>query len=81
MGQLYFKKHWEIARHVYNFTGAWDLYSVINFLYTAYKRIEPGKAILLKLHKKLKKKEIWKEQTWNSKYKVFQGYSKNKLYA
>ena len=56
MGQLYFKKHWEIARHVYNFTGAWDLYSVINFLYTAYKRIEPGKAILLKLHKKLKKK-------------------------
>ena len=40
MGQLYFKKHFEIARDMCNFTGAWDLYSVMNFLYSAYKRIE-----------------------------------------
>ena len=40
MGQLYFKKHFEIARDTCNFTGAWDLYSVMNFLYSAYKRIE-----------------------------------------
>ena len=49
MGQLYFKKHWEIARHVYNFTGAWDLYYVINFLYSTFKRIEHRESNFIKI--------------------------------
>ena len=39
-GSTVFQKHFEIARDMCNFTGAWDLYSVMNFVYSAYKRIE-----------------------------------------
>ena len=58
MGQLYFKKHFEIARDMCNFTGAWDLYSVMNFLYSAYKRIEThGKQFYKNCTRNLKKKK------------------------
>lgn len=39
-GSTVFQKHFEIARDMCNFTGAWDFYSVKNLLYSAYKRIE-----------------------------------------
>lgn len=72
MGQLYFKKHWEIARYVYNFTGAWDLYSVMNFLYSAYKRIGHMESNFIKIAQEtLKKKKSEKNKHEIANIKCF----------